>query len=295
MSADGKNYRAGCSATARAAIKKFVKAAGKQGWMDLQMILGVVLLNLACGDCMEDIERLEYDAGFAALLRSIEKELLTRKERRAMKARWRRGRECVVPSPSLLSDWLERFHEPDLPEAVAGTAFIPEVTKELRGLWLVNQTLLAFVRKQTVTATLDMDATLIETHKSNALSCYKKFKAYQPLNVWWAELAMMLNSEFRDGNVPAGHEQLRVLIASRALLPADVTRVFLRSDTAGYQSELLLYCGEGNNSSIIGLMFWVASTKPARMNSACFVGRGGKKACWGRNFGVNMSGPAHCK
>ena len=36
-------------------------------------------------------------------------------------------------------------------------------------------------------ATLDMDATLIETQKREALYCYKHFKAYQPLNTWWAE------------------------------------------------------------------------------------------------------------
>ena len=31
-------------------------------------------------------------------------------------------------------------------------------------------------------ATLDMDATLIETHKKEALYCYKKYQAYQPVN-----------------------------------------------------------------------------------------------------------------
>ena len=75
----------------------------------------------------------------------------------------------------------------------------------------------------------------------------KGFKAYQPLNCWWAEQGAMLYSEFRDGNVPAGHEQLRVLKASLAHLPASVTKVYLRSDTAGYQEELLLYCGEGTD------------------------------------------------
>jgi hypothetical protein len=54
----------------------------------------------------------------------------------------------------------------------------------------------------------------------------------------------MLYSEFRDGNVPAGYEQLRVLRDSLRHLPATVTKVSLRSDTAGYQEELLLYCGE---------------------------------------------------
>ncbi len=92
-------------------------------------------------------------------------------------------------------------------------AFIPAVTEALRRMWRVNQALVGCIQThQPVTeATLDMDATLIETHKRDALSCYKGFKAYQPLNCWWVEQNAMLHSEFRDGNVPAGHEQLRVL------------------------------------------------------------------------------------
>ena len=232
-----------------AAIERHVRAAGSQGWLDVQMVLAVVFLNLAGGDCVEDIERRESDEGFAALLRAIEKDLLSRAERRAMRRRWRRERERATPSPSALSAWLERFHDPASPKAVAGTAFIPELTKELQGLWRVNQALLTFQQEHApaTTATLDMDATLIETHKRDALYCYKKFKAYQPLNCWWAEQGAMLYSEFRDGNVPAGHEQLRVLKDSLAHLPDGVKKVALRSDTAGYQEELLLYCGEGKD------------------------------------------------
>jgi hypothetical protein len=96
-------------------------------------------------------------------------------------------------------------------------------------------------------ATLDMDATLIETHKRDALHCHKGLKAYQPLNFWWAEQRTMLCSEARDGNVPAGHEQSRVLKDCLAYLPASVKKVSLRSDTAGYQEELLLYRGEGED------------------------------------------------
>jgi len=123
------------------------------------------------------------------------------------------------------------------------------VTAELRGLWRVNQMLLEFQQQHqpAASATLDMDATLIETHKRDALFCYKHFKAYQPLNCWWAEQGAMLYSEFRDGNVPAGHEQLRVMQESLCHLPDGVKKVSLRSDTAGYQEDLLLYCGEGKD------------------------------------------------
>ena len=250
------------------AIRQQVHVAGAQGWLDIQMVLAVMFLNLAGGDCVEDLERLENDSGFAAILRAIERHFLSRTERRSLKARWRRTRERAVPSPSALSGWLERFHDPAAPKAVAGSAFIPAVTEGLRSLWRVNQTLLGFIQthRPMTSATLDMDATLIGTHKRDALRCYKGFKAYQPLNCWWAEQGTMVYSEFRDGNVPAGHEQLRVLKDCLSYLPASVKKVSLRSDTAGYQEELLLYCGEGKDPrfGVIDFAIGADVTQPFR-------------------------------
>ena len=94
-------------------------------------------------------------------------------------------------------------------------------------------------------ATLDQDATLVATAKRDALFSYQGFKSYQPLNTWWAEHEVVLHTEFRDGNVPAGYEQLRVLKESLSLLPEGVEGVRLRSDTAGYQHSLLRYCEGG--------------------------------------------------
>ena len=39
-----------------------------RGWTYAQMILSLILLNLAGGDCITDIERLEKDAGLRSLL-----------------------------------------------------------------------------------------------------------------------------------------------------------------------------------------------------------------------------------
>ena len=69
-----------------------------------------------------------------------------------------------------------------------------------------------------VSVTLGIDATLVPTHKRDALYCYKKFKVYPLLNCWWAEQGTMLYSEFRDGNLP--HEQLRVLTDCLRMLRA---------------------------------------------------------------------------
>jgi hypothetical protein len=253
-----------------AAIRQHVRAAGGQGWLDIQMVLAVIFLNLSGGDCVDDIERLEGDSGFSAILRAIEHDLLTRAERRSLKSRWRRKRERVTPSPSAVLGWLERFDDAASPKAAAGTAFIPAVTEELRGLWRVNQVLLEFQQEHqpATSATLDMDATLIETHKRDALFCYKKFKAYQPLNCWWAEQGAMLYSEFRDGNVPAGHEQLRVMKESLRHLPDSVKKVSLRSDTAGYQEELLLYCGEGKDQRFGVIEFAIGADLTEAFRSA---------------------------
>ncbi|MFH1140599.1 MAG: hypothetical protein V1724_02770 [Chloroflexota bacterium] len=53
--------------------------------------------------------------------------------------------------------------------------------------------------------TLDVDAQLIETSKANARCCYdppEADKAFQPIEVSWAETMMVLMDEFRQGNVP---------------------------------------------------------------------------------------------
>jgi hypothetical protein len=152
-------------------------------------------------------------------------------------------------------------------------AFIPAPNKHLRGLARVNADLVAFVQKHSPNkhATLDQDATLVETHKADALFCYKKFRAYQPLNTYWAEHDIMLHSEFRDGNVPAGFEQLRVFKDSLAMLPADVEKVSLRSDSAGYQIELLKYCAEGQNERFGVIKFTVSTDVNAEFRKAALA------------------------
>ena len=65
------------------AIRKHVRVAGEQGWLDLQMIVALIVLNLAGGDGLEDLERLEQDAGFVQVMREVERGLLPRADRRA--------------------------------------------------------------------------------------------------------------------------------------------------------------------------------------------------------------------
>ncbi len=224
---------------------------GRQGWTDAQFVVALILLNLAGGEHVEDLSVLEQDPGFSRVLGRVETAGLSRQQRRALERRFRKERRRTVPSPSAVFRYLAGFHDPEQEKLrkVSRAAFIPKPNEALQGLGWVNRDLIAQLqrRRPQSTATLDMDATLVETGKEEALYCYKKFKAYQPLNTYWAEQEVVLHSEFRDGNVPAGHDQLRVLQESLGRLPEGVERVLLRSDTAGYQHDLLAWCDDGES------------------------------------------------
>jgi len=226
---------------------------GEQGWTTAQAVMALILLNIAGGDCVRDVERLEADEGFCRLFRRLEWTEFSRQERRDMERRWQRERERTFPSQSAIFRRLEGFHDERQEELRrspgAPKAFIPKPNDLLRGMAFVNRDMLRFAAAQDPQeqATLDMDATLIETMKRAALYCYKHVPAYQPLNVWWAETGLMLYTEFRDGNVPAGHQQLRVLKEALTHLPSEVKKVRMRSDTAGYQWDLLEYCARGED------------------------------------------------
>ena len=230
-------------------LRRQVQVAGSQGWEDVQVVLALVLLQLAGGEAVEDLRLLEADPGFCTVLRQVEGYGLPRRLRRALVRRWRRERSRTVPSPSAVFRYLERCHDAAGEQPQQGQARIPPPTPGVVGLYRVSADLVAFqqrCRPQPL-ATLDMDATLIESHKRDALFCYEGYPAYQPLTVYWAEQGLVPYSEFRPGNVPAGYQQLRVLQEALALLPPGVQRVRLRSDTAGYQQELLRFCAEGKH------------------------------------------------
>jgi len=173
----------------------------------------------------------------------------SRQERRALKKRLRKEEKRSVPSPSSTSRYLYHFHDPEQEKLrEPEKSFIPAPNETLKALLGVNGDFIGSVQKRSPQeiATLDMDATIVETNKREALYCYKGYKAYQPLQVYWAEQDLIVHSEFRDGNVWAGTDNLRVFQEALAFLPAGVSKVYLRSDTAGYQHDLMKFCADPN-------------------------------------------------
>lgn len=220
------------------AIDRHLRCRPSQGWTDRQMVLSLMLLTLAGGDCVDDLKILEADEGFCRVLAHIEPKVSS--------LRWRTRKARTIPSPSSVFRYLSAFHTENPP--VHGAASIPPVPR-LDGLVKVNRDMIRSVQKNdpVTTATLDMDATLIETEKKEALFCYEGYKAYQPLNVYWAEHELLVHTEFRDGNVPANYDLLRVLKETVDHLPETVKKMRLRADAAGYNHDLLAYCERGDS------------------------------------------------
>jgi hypothetical protein len=227
-----------------------VCAGRRQGWRDEQVLMTLVLLNIAGGECVEDVRIMEGDEGLVRVMRRVESHGLKRKERREQERRWRKGRKRAVPSPSVVLRYLGAFNNPvEEMKRGKGHAYIPAPNEHLQSLRRVNDDMVRFAQQMRPQweATLDMDGTLVETSKADALWSYKGSKSYQPLTVRWWEQKMVARSEFRDGNVPAGMDNLRVLRESLEVLPEGVGKVYFRSDTAGYQQKLLQYCAEGKS------------------------------------------------
>lgn len=244
-------------------ISRNIKAKqDSQGWSDEQIIQSLLLLNLSGGDCVDDIEKLEHDEGFCRILEHMELRGKGKRERQKIRKRWRRERENSIPSQSSIFRYLSIFHNKvEEGKRESGKAFIPIKNDNLANLTNINVELIDFFQRHHFhnRATIDIDATLVKTSKGNALYAYKDGKCYQPINVWWAEQELVLHTEFRDGNVPAGYEVLRILKESLLVLPFGIEEVYVRSDSAAYQHELLRYCDLGENEHFGRIKFAVAS------------------------------------
>lgn len=248
-----------------------VGICGPQGWLDRHHVLSLILLNLAGGECVEDIRILESDAGLCRVFRQAEAYGLSQVQRRSLDSRFRRGRDRTFPSETRLYEYLNEFHNAsEEDKRIEGKAFIPANNEHLSGLCKVNRTLLANVQRHCpqTQATLDIDATLAETTKREALFCYKGYRAYQPITTYWAETSLAVVSEFRDGNVGAGQDMLRIVKESIAALPEGVERIRVRMDSAGYQHDVLRFCATGDEGRRDIVEFSVSNDMTSEFRSA---------------------------
>jgi hypothetical protein len=193
----------------------------RRGLTSSQMVESAVALWASGGERVSDLGLLREDAALAALV------------------------GFRLPAANTMRDFLEAFREEDLPLWQAGEhAAVPLESAALQGLQSASERIIVAVAQKATEkcATLDIDATILESEKRAAQLTYKGSKGFQPVIALWAEQDLILHDEFRDGNVPAGCSNQRIVEKAVAALPAAVEQILLRGDSALYESALLSWC-----------------------------------------------------
>lgn len=192
----------------------------RRGLKSSEMAESLFALWSAGGERCEDLARLREDAALATLLNH------------------------EIPASNTVRDFLETFHAEDLPLWQAGErASVPSDSEGLAGLSASNRRLIRWSQERTreKTATLDVDASIYETGKRLAKATYEGGRGYQPIIALWAEKDLIIHDEFRDGNVPAGSGNERVIRKALESLPDGLEEKYVRGDSALYEHSVLRY------------------------------------------------------
>jgi hypothetical protein len=200
----------------------------QRGFAEAQFIESIALLQTVGGECPEDMHLLAGDDCLE------------------------RGLGYGPPKATAVREFLERFHDPKLeplrPKREVQKSFIFPSSEPINALQEVLRGQVRRIAKlyekqgqaQRI-ATVDQDATIIESHKQAAYCHYAAGRGYQPMVAVWAEADLVLADEFRDGNVPARQEPLRCAKLAFAALPETITQRYFRGDSACHENELLAW------------------------------------------------------
>lgn len=150
----------------------------------------------------------------------------------------------MLPAPQTARDFFETFHKDndlDRPLWEGEKCAVPRESARLEALASVNGTIIGHVqaRRPMSEATIDLDAVILECERKEAEWTYEGTKGYQPVVAMWAEQDLVLADEYRDGNVPAGCGNARVVEKALAQLPQWVTTIRFRADSACYEEDVL--------------------------------------------------------
>jgi len=196
----------------------------ERGYDEATYVESLLVLHAVGGDCLDDLAVLREDSGLAQML------------------------GYTVPSPEAARPFLYAFHEEEkIAQAhqqlkLGKVSYIPEENAPLAGLGRVNQEVVAEIGRRCPDqkiATIDMDATIIESWKRQAHPTYQGGCGYQPMLALWAEMDLVAADQFRDGNVPAAQDPLPVAQRAFQALPETVQERYFRGDAACYEERLV--------------------------------------------------------
>jgi hypothetical protein len=84
----------------------------------------------------------------------------------------------------------------------------------------------------------------IHSTKRAAKHAYGDERGYQPVLALWSEQDVIVADECRDGNVPAGSGNRRVVEKAVAALPGKFDKIYVRGDSTLYEHELMSWMDE---------------------------------------------------
>ena len=120
------------------------------------------------------------------------------------------------------------------------------------GIEGINQTLLKrYLKRIEEPIVLDIDASVIESHKSTAVTTYKMFPGFTPM-IGHINGGYIIHSEFRSGNIAPADHNLGFMQRCEAQLPKEKKITYVRADSASYQAKLFDYCEDNHVIYTIG-------------------------------------------
>ena len=190
----------------------FPTSKSNHSYQSFEMIQPLLLMLHAGGRVLEDVRTIASDKGLRALL-NIER----------------------MPTADTIGKWLKRT-------GLQGVYALEKVNRTLlkRYLKSIDEPLI-----------LDMDATVIESHKSIAMTTYKEFPGFTPMT-GHINGGYMIHSEFRPGNMAPADNNLTFFKRCELQLPKGKRFEYLRADSASYQAELFNYCNQNHITYLIG-------------------------------------------
>ena len=183
-----------------------------RGYAPFAFLQPLLLMLHSGGKSLEDIRVIREDHAMRALLH-IKK----------------------VPTASTMGKWLKRW-------GLIGIYGMERINKQLlkRHLKRVDEPLV-----------LDIDASVIESHKSEADYTYKMVPGYTPM-IGHINGGYVIHSEFRSGNIAPADTNLEFVQHCIEQLPATQRLAYLRADSASYQHRLFDYCDRHGITYTVG-------------------------------------------
>jgi hypothetical protein len=198
----------------------------QRGFDEAPYLESVVLLQTAGGDCPADMQRLGGDTCLE------------------------RGLGFKLPKVGAVRSFLQRFYDEALeltrPQREVQKSFMMPSRAPVEGLQSVQAGVVRriahlYAEQQPPwrRATVDQEATIIESRKEAARAHDEGGRGYQPMVAIWAEADPVLADEFRDGHVPAHQEPLTCAKLAFAALPENIQERYFRGDSACHENGLL--------------------------------------------------------